>query len=444
MNILHVSATDIKGGADRAAYRIHRSLVNHGMEQGLISQMRVLSKLSDDSTVLCGPPAGYGEIVRRLQERLRNHARRGFRTDNRTLHSTAWPDTGLGQELVRSYRRRELDVVHLHWLGDATLSIEEIGRLPMPLVWTLHDQWAFCGAEHYTSLPALGETVSSEERFALGYTPSNRPRNEAGPDLNRRTWLRKKRCWFKHHHLTSQIVCPSTWLADCARRSALMADLPITVIPYPIDLQRWAPLDQRQARTIYNLPLDCPLLLFGAIGGTTDSRKGADLLFKALQRLRSRLIGSPLASLELVVFGQSQPIDPPDLGFPIHYTGHLSDDISLRLLYSSANAFILPSRQDNLPNTGMEAHACGIPVVAFRTGGLPEIISDRTTGALAEPFDPDSLADAIEWVLVDPQRCRQLGDNARQRAESLWDPSIIAASYAEFYPRLERHSVIPQ
>jgi glycosyltransferase involved in cell wall biosynthesis len=229
------------------------------------------------------------------------------------------------------------------------------------------------------------------------------------------------------------IVCPSTWLADCARRSVLMRSWPISVIPYPIDLKIWAPCDQAQARTLLGLPLDKPLVLFGAIGGTDDPRKGADLLLDALGYLRATAAGTALEQLELVVFGQSRPASPPDLGFPVHYSGHLHDDISLRLLYTAADVFAIPSRQDNLPNTGLEAHACGTPVVAFRTGGLADIVEDRITGALAEPFDPESLAEAIAWVLEDPQRRHQLGVAARQRAERLWDPARIVGLYAEVY-----------
>ena len=429
MNILHVNASDISGGAARAACRIHRCLVDHGMARGLQSQLRAISQQSDDPTVIGGPPIQQNAIWRRVQPRLAQQARRGFLTGNPTLHSIAWAATGLGRELRHRHRQGQVDLVHLHWLGDTTISIEEIGLLPMPLVWTLHDQWAFCGAEHYTSPPGPGETASSDERFALGYTPSSRPSHEAGPDLNRRTWLRKRRAW-KH---PMQIVCPSTWLADCARRSALMSDWPITVIPYPIDLATWAPLDQRQARALLQLPQDRPLVLFGAMGGTTDPRKGADLLLESLQRLRVQANGTRLEQLELVIFGQSRPAQPPDLGFPIHYSGRLHDDLSLRLLYAAADVFVIPSRQDNLPNTGLEAHACGTPVVAFRTGGLVDIVDDHATGSLADPFDHRSLAESIRWVLHDPHRRQQLGAAARQRAERLWDQARVARLYADVY-----------
>jgi glycosyltransferase involved in cell wall biosynthesis len=434
VNLFIVCNSDLSGGAARAAYRIHRSLVEHGAAYGLMSQMRVISQLSDDPTVI-GGGLPQNRLWRRVHARITQHSRCGFRTANPVLHSFAWPASGLGRELAQRHQHHQLDLVHLHWIGFSTLSIEEIGHLPMPLVWTLHDQWPFCGAEHYTSPPLPGETASSDERFAVGYSRASRPSHEFGPDLNRRTWLRKRRAWRKPIH----IVCLSQWMADCARRSTLMGDWPIAVIPNPIDLNVWTPCDQVQARMLLGLPADRPLVLFGAEGGSADPRKGADLLLEALQCLRSLVAGTPLEHLELVVFGQRRPAQPPDLGFPIHYIGHLHDDLSLRLLYAAADVFVIPSRQDNLPNTGLEAHACGTPVVAFATGGLVDIIDNQITGVLAKPFDPLSLAAAIRWVLEDPQRRWQLGQAARQRAERLWDPERVAGLYADVYRQaLER------
>lgn len=428
MKILHVGASDIGGGAARATYRVHRSLVDHGGDLGVESRFRAIQKLTNDDTVLGGPPVGQSRVWRRLHPRLNSRARRGFETGNPVLHSIAWPDTGLGKELEQ-LRRTEADLIHLHWLGDSTLSIEEIGRLPQPIVWRLPDQWAFLGAEHYTTPPDPGETASSDERFVYGYPKDSRPGHESGPDLNRCTWLRKWRAWRK----PMNIVCTTSWLADCARRSALMKDWPISVIPNPLDLTTYAPLDQAVGRELHRLPQDRPLILFGALGGTTDFRKGADLLFDALKILRQQAAGTDLESLELVVFGSREPIDPPRLGFPVHWLGSLGDDVTLRLGYTAADVMVVPSRQEAFGQTASEAQACGTPVVAFRTGGLVDIVEDHFTGALADPFDPTSLAESIRWVLEDSQRRRQLAASARQRAETLFNPRRIAGLYTEVY-----------
>lgn len=428
MRVLHVAASDTGGGAARAAYRIHRSLVEYGGEQGVESRFRAIQKLTNDDTVIGGPPVGRSRISGLLHPQLINHAKRGFKTGNPILHSIAWPNTGLGKELEQ-FRSTEADLIHLHWLGDSTLSIEEIGRLQQPIVWRLPDQWAFLGAEHYTTPPAPGETASSDERFIYGYPADSRPAHESGPDLNRRTWLRKWRAWCR----PINIVCTTSWLADCARRSALMKDWPISVIPNPLDLNAYAPLDQAVGRMLHRLPRDRPLILFGALGGTTDFRKGADLLFDALKILHQQVAGTEIENFELVVFGSREPIDPPQLGFPVHWLGSLGDDVTLRLAYTAADVMVVPSRQEAFGQTASEAQACGTPVVAFRTGGLVDIVADRVTGALADPFDSASLAESIRWVLEDSQRQRQLAASARQRAETLFNPRRIADMYTKIY-----------
>lgn len=429
MNILNVGYSDIDGGAARASYRIHRSLVDHGESMGLHSRMRVIRRLSDDSTVTGGLPPKHGLEIRRFNPQLNRRARRGFHTANPTVHSLAWPDSGLGHELHHLYSEQAIDLVHLHWLGDSTLSIEEIGKLPMPLVWTLHDQWPFCGAEHYTSPPLPGEIASSDERFAVSYSSASRPSHETGPDLNRRTWIRKRHAWKKPIH----IVATTSWLADCAKRSTLMGNWPVTIIPYPLDLIIWKPVDKHVARSLLNLPPDRPLVLFGAPGGTADPRKGGDLLLESLQHLRSQATGTSIESLELVVFGQSQPAHPPNLGFPIHYRGHLNDDLSLRLHYAAADVMVVPSRQEAFGQTASEAQACGTPVVCFRTGGLVDVIEDGLTGLFAEPFDPRSLAKAIHSVCEDENRRRAMADKARKRALKLWNPDRISSLYKDVY-----------
>lgn len=428
LNVVHVASSDHDGGAARASYRIHRSLIE-SQEARVSSHLRVISRLTDDVSVIGGPPLNQNALWRIVQSRLSRHPLRHFKSNNRIWHSTLWPDTGLGSELYQSYCRGEADIVHLHWLSNDTISIEEIGRLPMPLVWTLHDQWAFCGSEHYAEATLHGEMKLHSERYTCSYNPDSRPNDESGPDLNRRTWKRKRKSWRKK----MQIVCPSSWMAHCVKRSSLMSDWATHVIPNPIDLKLWSPCDKMQARQFLGLPTNPPLLLFGAMDGLSNPRKGGDLLHEVLLRLHNDVIGTPLETTELVVFGQSRHTQSVNLGFPVHYFGRLYDDISLRLLYAAADLFLIPSRQDNLPNTGLEAHACGTPIVAFNCGGLNDIVDHGTTGLLVEPYSSAEFACAIRSLMSDSLRLRYFADSARRRAERLWNPKRIAALYADVY-----------
>jgi glycosyltransferase involved in cell wall biosynthesis len=219
-------------------------------------------------------------------------------------------------------------------------------------------------------------------------------------------------------------------LAECARRSLLMQNWPIAIIPYPLDLQRWSPLQQATARGLLGLPLDRPLVVFGAIGGTADPRKGADLLLKALHRVKARTAGS---HMELLIFGQSRRDHTTELGFPVHYMGHLYDDISLRLVYAAADVMVVPSRMEAFGQTASEAQAVGIPVVAFDIGGLSDIVSHRETGWLAKGFDIDDMAEGISWIISDETIRKRLSSSARKKALDMLSPASIVEQYARVY-----------
>jgi glycosyltransferase involved in cell wall biosynthesis len=424
MMVLHVGASDLRGGASRAAYRIHRSICEHGNTFQVESRMRVIEKLSEDQTVEGGKSTLTNPLMKALQPRLtvRHHYGIKFETSNTVHHSFGWPDTGLGEEL----NHHPSNIVHLHWvghlLGNNTLSVNEIGNIRQPVVWTLHDQWAFCGAEHYTLMPP-----AIDERYIKGYRNDNRPHGESGQDRNRLVWEQKVRCWKRPF----SIVCPSAWMAKCAKESLLMHDWPIQVIPYPVDVNKWAPIDQRLARRLLGLPDNKKLILLCADG---DSRKGGDLLLKAMQQLKQRDTAIE-QSTELVLLGQVQKTSF-NCAIPVRFAGRVSSDVELHLHYAAADVIVIPSRQDNLPLTGIESHACGTPAVGFRVGGLPDIITHHTTGAVAEPFDPESLASEIAWVLEDEHRRLQLGAAARAKAEQLWAPNVIAAEYCKLYTKI--------
>lgn len=406
MKILHLNHSDISGGAARAANRIHSALLHSGINSRMLvnfassGDWTIESPISKFSKILAKvSPIVAGDIVRTV-----------FRTVNPTTHSPAIFPSGKERYLNDG----DADVLNLHWIHGEMLSIAEIGRLKKPLVWTLHDMWAFCGAEHYTE----------DFRWREGYKKNNRPSYESGIDLNRLTFNRKNKHWQR----PKQIVTPSRWLAQCVKESSLMRDWPVSVIPNPIDTDYWQPVNKFLARDLLGLPQDIPLLIFGAIGGGKDPRKGFSLLQAALEHLYG-----VIPDLQIIIFGELRPKNPPNIRFPIHYTGHLHDDISLRVLYSAADAFVLPSRQDNFPNTGVEALACGTPVIAFNTCGLPDIVQHMHTGYLASSFDTEDLARGIHWVLADVDRHKTLRELARTFCITYFSNNIVVPQYESVY-----------
>lgn len=419
LKVLQVNTYDVEGGAARAAYRIHRALIDHGID----SQMRVRYGRSDDVQVKAGQPplSRTRRTLAHLQRRWVAHRRRAWHTADPGFHTFGEQGAGIVAELNNS----DADILNLHWFSNL-LSVKDVGRLTKPIVWTLHDMWAFCGGEHYAS---DGESA----RFREGYLACNRPKHESGPDLNRHTWELKREQWSRQRF---HIVSPSNWLARCARESKLLRECRISVIPNPIDLTAWRPISKSLARHVLGLDPEAKIVLVGAEGGLRDPRKGGDLATAALALIAGQKIRPDL----VLVFGQSSATtgSNPGVSVPVKFMGRLYDDMSMVLAYNAADVMLIPSRQDNLPNTAVEAQACGTPVVAFNVGGIPDIVSHRETGWLAAPLDVAGLAAGITWVLEDGARAIALGSRARNMAVERFSSARVAECYSRLYEELLR------
>ena len=407
MKPLLLSHGDIAGGAYRAAFRLNQAL----RQSGIDSRMRVGIKRSDLHAV-DGPEGNLqkaaGIIRYRLEAQLMH-----LQPSPNLIRSPACLRSGL----VSRLNAIDADVLNLHWICDGFLSVEDIGRLIKPLVWTFHDMWPFSGSEHY------GDDGPAA-RWRGGYNANNRLTGHKGLDIDRWVWNRKRRAW----RYPMQIVTPSRWLAECVKGSYIMHNWPVTVIPNLLDCRQFQPWPKSFACKVFGFPPDVVLVLFGAMGGINDIRKGWDLLQPALARIASERTG-----VNSVIFGQSEPVNPPNLGLPLHWMGHITDEATLALLYSAADVMIVPSRQENLPQSGTEAQACGCPVVAFNCTGLPDVVEHRVTGYLAMPYDSDDLANGIRWVIEDKERHAFLSSAARDRALRLWAPEVVVPDYKAIY-----------
>jgi len=408
MKLLLLSTNDIYGGAAIAAYRLLKGLQRNGVQ----AQMLVQSKKSDDYSII-GPEIKLQKAISKIRPIIDNIPVRFYKQRKRNIFSPAF----LRDNIYKKIKNINPDIVHLHWIAGGFIKIESLANMKKPIVWTLHDSWAFTGGCH---IPFECKKYIKN----CGCCPtlgSNKQR-----DLSYKIWKRKKKSW-KNLDLT--IVTPSSWLAKCAKKSSLFYKTRVEVIPNGIDLSRFKPIDKNIARDILCLPKDKKLILFGAMSAINDQNKGFHLLKQSLKKFK--LIGNK--NIEFVVFGSSKPKNEENLGFKIHYLGRLNDEISLALVYSTADVFIIPSIQENLPDTVMESLSCGIPVVAFKVGGIPDMIDHQKNGYLAKPFDTADLANGIKWVLEDDTKLKELSKNAREKVINEFDIVKVVEKYKDLY-----------
>ncbi len=407
MKVLHVNTSDIQGGAARAAYRLHRSLLKAGID----SQMLVQNKSSDDHTVV-GPTTKMQKGLSKIRPILDSLPKQCYQHAPPAPFSSNWlPFSGT---LCR-INTLQPDIVHLHWICGGMMQIGEIAQIKQPIVWSLHDVWAFTGGCH------INGSCENYKQHCGQCEVLNSSRSH---DLSQIIFKRKKNSYDRINDRLS-IIGLSRWMADCAASSALFKNTEVVNLPNLIDTRAFAPIDKYTARALLNLPQDKSLVLFGAMSATTDPNKGFRILSQALLQLPQQW--------ELVVFGSSQPKTPQNFKQATHYQGHMHDDISLRLLYSAADVMVVPSLQENLSNAIMESLACATPVVAFDVGGNSDMIEHKINGYLAKPFDPQDLAHGVKWVLCSPDTTKK---NARNKIISSFESEFLSKKYINLYKQI--------
>jgi len=384
--------------------------------------MFVSQARSNDATVTTFEPATdfFGRIRRRFRrEQIKRDFSRYLRSrprgyeafsDDRTLH---------GARLVAQIP--PCDIINLHWVV-AFLDYDAFfTHVPQstPVVWTLHDMNAMTGGCHY-DLGCGRYTTQCGSCPQLGSSDDQ--------DLAFQVWQRKRTIFSHVAPRSLSIVTPSSWLAEEVKRSALLSKFCVDVIPNGIDVTEFAPRDRVAARDVLGIPQESKVVLF--LADVLDNRrKGFDLLMQALPGCAKRV-----GDLLLMSVGRNAP--PHNSSIPWLHLGFVADDRLLSLMYSAADLFVISSLQDNLPNTVLEALACGIPVVGFDVGGISDMVRPGITGLLALPFDVDSLRSAIVELLEDGARRREMATNCRRIAVEEYSLELQAKRYSELYKSL--------
>lgn len=405
LTILHVCYSDNEGGADKAALRLCKAQRSIGIN----AKMLVVNKLTNHPFVQSVGPR-WRKLEFKIKDRLVRKIVSLQPTSSPMLHSlNLFPSF-----LHRIINKSDADIVNLHWIAKEMISVSEIAKIQKPIVWTLHDSWAFCGAEHHPN-------GLQDENFVGGYQSACETLQ-----LNRWTWHRKATAW---KNTRFHIVAPSQWEASMARRSSLFKHQSIQTIPNPLNTDIFQPFSKAEARAFFNIPPEKKVILFGSLRSVEDKNKGLDLLIHALALFKERYLTEDTLA---VIFGMKQSDETVDIDFPRQYVGKINDEKTMAMLYSAADVMIVPSRVENLPQTATEPLACGTPVVGFQIGGLPDIIRHKHNGYLAQPYNPYDLADGIDWVLNHPDH-EMLSVNAREFAVNTFSEDKIASQYEKIY-----------
>ena len=367
IKILHVSYSDDIGGAAVAALRHHTCMLKAGYR----STFLCLRNRTNSPQVI-GVSSTFQHHLNSLKNRINQGILRivGVK-EPQAVSLNVWDSPFL--KLINDM---DCDVVVLHWVNAELLSCRDISRIRHKLIWVFHDLWPICGIRAYPN-------VGLFEQTAL---------NKVTDLIDQWSRRRKKKSW---KDLDVHIVAVSQWVKDQVDQSNLFNEATVSVIYNPIPIQIFYPRNRIEVRKKFKIPEQKKVILFGA-PNLNVFRKGGDLLVKALENLPDDLKKEVL----LVTFGRGGVSSD---AFATLDVGSIHDEEHIAELYSMADVMCVPSRMETFGQTALEAQACGTPVVAFNTSGLPEVVSHLKTGYLASAFDARNFALGIEWVLEQPR-----------------------------------------
>ena len=422
MRVLIVNTSERTGGAAVAASRLMEALNNNGVK----AKMLVRDKETDRLTVAAVPGQKWMQFYF-LWERFVVWLRLYF---NRK-HLFEVDIANCGADVTQLPEFQEADVVHLHWINQGMLSLKGIRKIlntGKPVVWTMHDIWPATAICHLTLDCRNFETQCAHCRLLPGNGSTN--------DLSTQIWKRKQQ--MLNDRQITFVTC-SQWLAGEAQKSALLKGQRVVSIPNPIDTHIYTPKDKQQARQRVGLPTEGRIILF-ASQRVTNRNKGMGYLLEACRLLAEQYPEKKEDITVAILGGHAEEIEG-QLPFRTCPLGYVNDEQRIVDIYNAADVFVLPSLSENLPNTIMEAMACGVPSVGFRIGGIPEEIDHQQNGYVADYCSSEDLARGIWWTLYEADH-EVVRKACLQKVAHNYSQQSVANHYLEVYESLHRHNYL--
>jgi len=395
-------------GCGNATYRLHLGLKRLGID----SKILVVSRcLSDPDVVLLRQ-----NLLLRIKNKIINYVISNELKPyiDRPSGLEIFSDDRVPYTVSKHPLVQEADIVVLRWIA-GMIDYREFfrGIKHKPLIWRLSDMNPFTGGCH---------VAGDCRRYEVGCGVCPQLGSKSPHDLSHRIFKRKKTAYqYRHPYL----VTPSLFLKDLAEKSMLLRDFKIDVIPNALPIETFMIRNKKASRELLNLPQDKTIILFGAV--SRSGIKGFEHLRQALNRMKHK------SRMALAVFGNCTDRFPTDLGFPCFAMGYIRDETVLSRCYSAADLFVWPSLQESFGQTWLESMSCGVPVVAYRTGGVPETIVDYETGLTVDVGNIEGLSQQIEWMIAHPKEREQMGARARKLVEQKFSLEIQARRYHELF-----------
>lgn len=416
MKILNINFRDYGGGAANASLRLTKSLIKNDITTNLgvydkKTSLRFVIKLRRK----------HNKIITLLLSVLHHFlVFFCFKTDNSIVH-----DLNFFSKIdVNQINESDYDIIHLHGLDGNTLSIKDIARIKKPIVWTLHDSWPCCGAEHHPDI------INNDTRYKHKYNSKNKPDGSKYLDLCKYVWKQKKK------YLTNKeiyFIAPSNWEYSIIKNSSLFCNNECRIIPNIVEKSIFHKKNTTEIKEIFCIPFDKKIIGFGAAYGVDNPRslKGTYYFLEALKKLESS------NDYYLIIFGPTSSDFTSRINIPFFEAGYINNDIILSCLYNACDCFINTSLVESFGYTSLESIFCGTPVVAFDSTGTKDIVKHKITGYLAELYNVSDLVNGIHYCIKNKD---SIQSNCLTSAQTDFYENIITKEHINYYNYIIKNS----
>lgn len=420
MKVLMINYTDGGGGGAIAPKHLYEAL----KKQNVNVSFGVVEKKSENQDIFTLPDSKniFSKLKRKFLCKYEQFLFKHFKTTNGILHSL-----NLYSRIdIDFINNSDYDIIHLHWICGNSLSIKDIAKITKPVIWTMHDSWPVCGAEHHPNI------FEQDQRYFIGYTKKNKPKTTCGFDLCRYIFNKKRKYFKKPIHF----IAPSKWQAEICKKSFLFNKChgaSITHIPNILDIDCFCPLDEIMAKNILGLDNRKIVLMFSTpyFENTKNDMKGSGLLLKALEHFFT--VNDSSKFVLLMTGNISMEIKKRLPHVQTVFTGFIQNPRLMNLAYNAANVLLLPSRIENLPYGLLEPQAVGVPCVAFDTGGNRNIVLHKKTGYLVPCFDIEDFAAGINFCI---KNAETLSINAINHIKEHFNLKKVLNAHIELYKKI--------
>lgn len=398
--ILHLNFSD-DGGAAIAVMRIHDVLKKIKYKSSVL----VAEKFNKHSDVFCNQNF-FSDFIWSQKKKISRNLKYIYKSNNKNTHTISF----FNSNILSQINLYNPDIINIHWIGNEFISLKQISKIKIPIIWTLHDMWLYTGAEHYTS----------DQRFIYGYNKNNRNKDEKGFDINRWVWGRKKKYLSKD----IKIISTSDWQYQNAKKSFLLKENNIYKIPLPIDTNIWKPVNKDVARKDLGWFNDKIYFLFGFSDYKKKNIKGLDIALNLFDKFNK----AHNEKCVLNIFGKinKQYLDKKN----INILGNLDNSTDLKKIYSASNLLLNPSRIESFGQVALEALSCGLPILINKNTGTNDLIKSKEMGYILEKEENSDFFNLLKWF---NENCLTNNQNLiHKKVKENFSYEIIGNRYKDF------------